>query len=115
MSVSVQTKLVDPTNATDKENRQSAVVEGRTLELRTGNINGMQYAWTRLMNAQDGDSIWINMTTDGGKTWKSFGQRPIKAGGRNYTDALQTNSSSQVMMQAWTQLTSGKKYNTAAW
>lgn len=106
--------MVDPTNATDKRDVQSAVVDGRTLELRVGNVNGVQCAWTRLLNARGGDSIWINLTTDGGKTWTSCGNRTIQAGGRNYTDALPTSDSSQVKMQAWTQLVGGE-YNTASW
>jgi hypothetical protein len=116
MSVSVsQTQLVDPVNATNTRTVQSAVVEGRTLEQRVGDINGTQYAWTRLTNAQTGDTIWLNQTTDGGKTWTSYGKRPIQAGGRNYTDALPTSSSDLVQMQAWTQLNDGNEYNTAAW
>lgn len=114
MSVSAsQDQLVDPTNATDKKNVQSAVVESRTLELRVGRINGEQYIWTRLTNARGGDVFWIDRTTDGGKTWKVFGKRTFAAGGRNYTDALQTSSSSQVMMRAWTDLKNGDTYNTA--
>ncbi|EEP73195.1 hypothetical protein MCAG_03522 [Micromonospora sp. ATCC 39149] len=115
MSVSMTQTMVDPTNAVNKRTVQSAVVEGRTLELRVGDIDGVQYAWTRLVDSQNGDIIWINQTTDGGNTWNSFGKRTIQAGGRNYTDALRTNSSNKVKMQAWTQLTSGNKYNTAAW
>lgn len=112
MSVSApQTQLVDPTNATNKQTVQSAVVEGRTLEFRVGEIDGVQYAWTRLTNPQNDDAIWINLTTDGGKRWDSFGQLTIKAGGRNYTNALRTDSSPQVQMQGWTQLKGGKKYN----
>ncbi|BCL14303.1 hypothetical protein [Micromonospora sagamiensis] len=115
MSVSMSQKLVDPTNATDKRTVESAVVEGRTLEFRVGDINGVQHAWTRLINAQSGDEMWINQTTDGGKTWQSnLGRRKIQAGGRNYTDALPTSSSDQVRMQGWTRLTSGKEYNTRA-
>lgn len=116
MSVSVsQTQLVDPTNATNKQTVQSARVEGRLLEFRVGDINGAQYAWTRLTDAQGGDAIWINMTTDGGKSWASYGRRTIQAGGRNYTDALPTSASDQVKMQGWTKLTDGSEHNTASW
>lgn len=116
MSVTVPIQLVDPTNATDKETVQSANVEGRLLEFRVGEIDGVQHAWTRLMNAKSGDEIWINMTTDGGKTWKSFGRRTIQEGGRNYTDALRTDASDKVKMQGWARLKPSKKeYNTASW
>lgn len=106
--------MVDPTNATDKANVQSAVVEGRTLELRQGRINGIQYAWTRLTNAHAGDSIWLEISGDGGNSWIQCGKRTIPAGGRNYTDAQRTSSNAQVCMRAVTQLV-GARYQTAAW
>jgi hypothetical protein len=106
--------MTDPTSATNASNVQSAVVEGRTLELRQGQINGVQYAWTRLSNAHDGDSIWLEISGDGGKTWIQCGRRTVQAVGRNYTDAQRTSSSSQVCMRAVTQLV-GPKYQTANW
>jgi hypothetical protein len=116
MSVQVSCAgMVDPTNATDKSNVQSAVVEGRTLELRQGHINGVQYAWARLTNADDGDSIWLEISGDGDDgPWIQCGRRTIQAGGRNYTDAQRTSSSSEVCMRAVTQL-AGAQYQTAAW
>lgn len=114
MSVSAnQVQLVDPTDATDKRNVESVVVEGRTLELRVGEIDGVQHIWTRLSDAETGDVIWIDRTTDGGETWKVFGKRKVTAGGRNYTDALRTSDSSMVQMRAWTDLKNGDTYNTA--
>lgn len=114
MSVSAnQVQLVDPTDATDKRNVESAVVEGRTLELRVGEIDGVQHIWTRLTNARNGDVIWIDRTIDGGETWKVFGRRTVTAGGRNYTDALRTSDSSLVQMRAWADLKDGNTYNTA--
>ena len=113
MSVTTrQDQLVDPTPATDKKNVESAVVEGRTLELRVGNINGVQHVWTRLTKAKAGDVIWIERTTDGGAHWKAFGRRTITAGGRNYTDALRTDASDQVRMRAHTDLKDGGVYQT---
>jgi len=115
MSVPVSCEgMVDPTNATNASNVQSAVVEGRTIELRRGDINGVQHAWTRLSNAQNGDSIWLEISGDGGKTWIQCGRRTLQAGGRNYTDAQRTSSSSQVCMRAVTQL-AGPRYQTSAW
>jgi len=106
--------MVDPTNATDTSNVQSAVVEGRTLEPRRGNIDGIQHAWTRLSNPQNGDSIWIEISGDGGNIWIQCGRRTLQEGGRNYTDAQRTSSSSDVCMRAATQLV-GPTYQTAAW
>jgi len=115
MSVSVSCAgMIDPTNATGNSNVQSAVVEGRTLELRQGNINGVQYAWARLTNARDGDSVWLEISGDGGGTWIQCDRRTIQAGGRNYTNAQRTSSSSEVCMRAATQLV-GPQYQTAAW
>jgi hypothetical protein len=115
MSVPVSCEgMLDPTNATDKANVQSAVVEGRTLELRQGRIDGVQYAWTRLADPQDGDTIWLEISGDDGRTWIQCGRRTIRPGGRNYTDAQRTSSDSQVCMRAATQL-AGPKYQTAAW
>lgn len=106
--------MVNPANASGASNVQSAVVEGRTLELRQGTIGGVQYAWARLSNAQSGDSIWLEISGDGGTSWIQCGRRTIQAGGRNYTDAQRTSTSSQVCMRAVTQLV-GAKYQTAAW
>jgi hypothetical protein len=106
--------MVDPTNATDPSNVESAVVEGRTLELRQGRIDNVQYAWARLSDAYDGDMIWLEISGDGGDTWIQCGTRTIRAGGRNYTDAQRTSSDSQVCMRAVAQLV-GPRYQTATW
>ena|SRR5689334_8882051 len=106
--------LVDPAGATDKSNVQSAVVEGRTLELRQGRIDGVQYAWARLSDAHEGDVIWFEVSGDSGETWIQCGKRIIGTGGRNYTDARRTSGSSEVCMRAVTQLV-GPRYQTAEW
>jgi hypothetical protein len=115
MSVEVSCEdLVDPKAATDKSNVESAVVEGRTLELRQGRIDGVQYAWARLSDAHDGDVICFEVSGDSGESWLTCGKRTIVAGGRNYTDARRTSSSSEVCMRAVTQLV-GPRYQTASW
>jgi hypothetical protein len=115
MSVQVSCAgMVDPINATDKSNSESAVVEGRTLELRQGKIGGVQHAWARLSGAHDGDAVWLEISGDGGKTWIQCGTRTIQTGGRNYTDAQQTIRDSQGCMRAVAQL-AGPRYQTAAW
>lgn len=106
--------MIDPTDATDKANVESAVVEGRTLELRQGRIDGVQHAWTRLSNAQNGDVIWLEISGDGGNSWIQCGMRTIDASGRNYTDAQATSGDTQVCMRAVTQLV-GPRYQTARW
>jgi hypothetical protein len=114
MSVPVSCDEIDPTNATNISNAQAAVVDGRTLELRKGNIGGVQYAWVRLSNAHEGDSIWLEVSGDGGDTWKECGRRTVPAGGPHYTKAQRTSSSPEVRMRAVTQLV-GRKYQTAPW
>ena len=106
--------LVDPGAATDKSNVQSAVVEGRTLELRQGRIDGVQYAWARLTDAHDGDVVWFEVSGDSGETWIQCDKRVIVAGKRDYTDARRTSGSSEVCMRAVTQLV-GPRYQTAEW
>jgi hypothetical protein len=106
--------LVDPGPATDKANVESAVVEGRTLQLRQGRIGGVQYAWARLADAHDGDVVWFEVSGDSGQTWIKCGTRTLTAGGRDYTDARRTSSSSEVCMRAVCQLV-GPRYQTAKW
>jgi hypothetical protein len=115
MSVQVSCAgMVDPVNAANKSNVQSAVVEGRTLELRQGDIGGVQHAWARLSGAHDGDAVWLEISGDGGKTWLQCGLRVIRANERNYTDAQRTTSDAKVCMRAGAQL-AGPRYETAAW
>jgi hypothetical protein len=106
--------MVDPVNAVNKSNVQSAVVEGRTLELRQGDINGTQHAWARLSGAHDGDVLWLEISGDGGKTWIQCGRRIVQPGGRNYTDAQRTTNDAQVCMRSVAQL-AGPRYQTATW
>jgi hypothetical protein len=114
MSVQVSCAgMVDPTNASGLSTEKSAVVEGRTLELRSGLINGIQYAWARLINPDEGDSFWLEISGDSGVTWIQCGRRTIHAGGRNYTDAQRTSTSSEVCMRAALQL--GPQYQTGDW
>jgi len=114
MSVHVSCEgMRDPTNADHLETPRSAVVEGRTLDLRSGDIDGVQYAWAKLTNAHEGDSIWLEISGDSGHTWIQCGRRTIHASGRNYTDAQRTNESSEVCMRAGLQL--GPQHQTDKW
>src|SRR5688500_17293805 len=96
-------QMKDPANATNVQYAQSAEIEGgRVIAFMYGMIDGIQYAWTRLENAQSGDKIWINMTTNGGGSWQEYGHFTItNPGSRNYTEALKTDASNQVRMQGW--------------
>ncbi|QUQ67190.1 hypothetical protein [Kutzneria sp. CA-103260] len=115
MSVQVSCSgMIDPVDAINKSNVQSAVVEGRTLELRQGDVGGVQHAWARLSDAHDGDVVWLEISGDGGKTWIKCDRRTIRAGRRNYTDAQRTVNDAQVCMRAVAQL-GDSRYQTAAW
>jgi hypothetical protein len=47
----------------------SVWVKGRTIELRTGFLEGgKQYGWARMASPQRGDQIWMDFSRDGGKT-----------------------------------------------
>jgi hypothetical protein len=114
MSVQVSCEgMVKPTNPSGGQLHGSAVVEGRTLELRSGNIHGAQHAWAILTNAYDGDSVWLEISGDGGRHWIPCGFRTIHDGERNYTYAQQTNESNDVCMRAAMQL--GPQYRTGDW
>jgi hypothetical protein len=94
--------MVEPIGATSLQPRKSTPLPGRrTLELRSADINGVQYAWSRVIpSSVAGDRIWIDISGTGGSTWSQFGMRRLGSTGRNYTKALRTSSNSQVVMRA---------------
>ena len=51
-----------PNDAMVHENVMPEMVKNGTLELRQGRVNGVQVAWTRLTNAQAGDTIWLEIS-----------------------------------------------------
>lgn len=112
-------QMKDPSTATQVEYVESAEIErkdgNRLLAFMKGCLGPTQYAWTRVERAHAGDEIWINMTTDGGRSWQEYGHFTITdPNQRNYTFALKTDASNQVQMQGWLRI--GKdKYNTRAW
>jgi hypothetical protein len=110
-------ETVDPERTSNRSTVKSEVVEGRTLQLRKGyigtGIDAVEYAWTRLLDARDGDSIWLDISDDGGTAWTPCVWRNVQAGEERHTDALRTRRSSQVCMRAVTQL--GPAYRTAKW
>ncbi|MEU1728608.1 hypothetical protein ACNF49_29040 [Actinomadura sp. ATCC 39365] len=92
--------MTSPSNATSAATRaQKAMPNGQTLELRSGNVGGYQYAWARIVNSNDGDAIWVDYSIDSGRNWRQCDLRTI-SGGRNYGNGLRTSSSQVVCMRA---------------
>ncbi|MEU1392829.1 MULTISPECIES: hypothetical protein [unclassified Nonomuraea] len=108
--------MTNPSGATSTATRQQKTMpNGQILELRSGNINGYQYAWTRIVNSIDGDAIWVDYSIDGGANWRQCDLRTI-SGGRNYGNGLRTSSSSSVCMRAGARPKGGAvSYLTAWW
>jgi hypothetical protein len=93
--------MVNPANATNVTTVRSTPLPGsRTLQLRQGLINGVQYAWSRVTTSRSGDRIWIDISGTSGSTWTQCDLRTLGSTGRNYTNALRTSSSSAVCMRA---------------
>jgi hypothetical protein len=93
--------MVNPVNATNiKTARSMGLSSGEQLELRYGTINGVQYAWTRLVGDTGGDKIWIDISGDSGNNHVQCDLRTLTADGRNYGQALKTSSSASVVMRA---------------
>jgi transcriptional regulator with XRE-family HTH domain len=44
-----------------------------TVQLRTGTLNGSEVAWARITGARYGDRVWMDWSTNGGKTWTQCG------------------------------------------
>lgn len=95
---------VNPVNATGTATRQSYTLppgDGRTLTLRSGNVGGHQYAWSRISSSVNGDKIWIDITGEGvnPKHWTQCDLRTLGTT-RNYTNGLPTVNNSLVCMRA---------------
>jgi hypothetical protein len=109
--------MVNPVNATSTATRKStALPGGRTLALRSGTIGGVQYAWSRISSANNGEYIWIDISGDNKRTWKQCDLRQLSSSGRNYSNALRTSNSSDVCMRAGYRPTgAGSSYLTDWW
>lgn len=72
------------------------------VELRVGYINGRQAGWARIVgNSKKGDGVWMDVSKDGGKTWTQCGPFLVtKDGGKPYSMAYYTSSSSSLMFRA---------------
>ncbi|MGW0467790.1 hypothetical protein ACWDX6_21390 [Streptomyces sp. NPDC003027] len=46
----------------------------RQVDLRAGNINGVQHGWTRIVGyTKAGDKYWMDVSRDGGRSWIQCG------------------------------------------
>jgi len=63
----------------------SNTVHGRKIELRA---NGSETcAWGRITGGQVGDEVWVDRSTDGGRTWQQLGYTKITSGTDAFTPA----------------------------
>ncbi|MGW2162086.1 hypothetical protein [Nonomuraea sp. NPDC001699] len=106
----------NPVNATNTVTRkQKTMPNSQTLELRSGTISGLEYAWARILNSKDGDVVWVDYSIDGGANWRQCDLRTL-SGGVNYGYGLLTSSSSSVCMRAGARPKAGAvSYLTAWW
>ncbi|WP_030455689.1 hypothetical protein [Herbidospora cretacea] len=107
---------VNPSTATNLSTpRTKALPGGRTLELRSGYVGGVQYAWARVVpNSLNGDNIWLDYSTTSGNGWAQCDLRTLSSTGRNYTQGFRTSSSSSIVMRAGYR-TGGVTYLTTWW
>ncbi|MFI7131760.1 hypothetical protein ACIBQ1_39215 [Nonomuraea sp. NPDC050153] len=67
---------------------------GRTATLYYGRIGGVTRGWAHLGgDTLWGDSVWMDWTRDGGRTWIQCGPFEVSSGGQTKTSAAQRTSS----------------------
>ncbi|MET9373835.1 hypothetical protein ABZX98_06745 [Streptomyces sp. NPDC002992] len=67
--------------------------EGIDISLQYGNVNGVQRGWALIAgDVQPGNSVWLDWSRDGGRTWIQCGPFVSKYG-ENKTSAAQRTSS----------------------
>lgn len=109
--------MVSPANATDKKTATTkGMGNGQTLQLRYGNIGGVQYAWAQVTTSFDGDMLWLDISGDGGEPWTQCDLRKLSSTGRNYGNAKRTSPNKEVKMRAGCRPASlGISYTTPWW
>ncbi|MGA4802450.1 hypothetical protein [Streptomyces lavendulocolor] len=66
--------------------------EGINISAQYGNINGVQRGWARIAgDVQAGNSVWLDWSRDGGRTWLQCGPFTSR-NGENKTSAAQRTS-----------------------
>jgi hypothetical protein len=103
--------MLNPVNATSTRTERSIPLpDGRSVQLRSGYINGSQYAWSRVTpSSVAGDRIWIDISGTHGSGWSQCDLRTLGSTGRNYGNALRTVNDPNVCMRA-----GFRPYNIAA-
>ncbi|MFF4620935.1 hypothetical protein [Nonomuraea jabiensis] len=67
---------------------------GRTATLYYGQVGGVTRGWAHLGgDTLWGDSVWMDWTRDGGRTWLQCGPFEVTSGGQTKTSAAQRTSS----------------------
>jgi hypothetical protein len=68
-----------PSSAPSPTTKRTTTVHSRVIELRYS--AKLRCAWGRISNGSVGDEIWVDRSSDGGKTWESkLGRRTISSG-----------------------------------
>ncbi|MET9242369.1 hypothetical protein [Nonomuraea sp. NPDC003709] len=63
---------------------------GRTAALYYGQVGGVTRGWAHLGgDTLWGDSVWMDWTRDGGRTWLQCGPFEVTSGGQTKTSAAQ--------------------------
>src|SRR3712207_3617771 len=57
----------DPAQVTSDRSAASAMLDGRTIDLRVSDVDAM--ARVALTAAEPGDELWLDRSFDGGHTW----------------------------------------------
>ncbi|MFJ2898980.1 hypothetical protein ACIO87_29315 [Streptomyces sp. NPDC087218] len=79
----------------DEKYNEGYTVRGyKILALRTGKIHDRSAA--ELSLASKGDKVWVTISHDKGKTWKSCGHKTAKANGQTITSTKYLHSGSDV-------------------
>lgn len=86
-----------PNTAVNPRTVRSVRLYDRTIQLRAGNIRGIQHGWAKILNYRSSDRVWMDVSNDGGRTWIQCG--PFYAS-RQYTPAYPTSSSSNRKFRA---------------
>ncbi|RKT54583.1 hypothetical protein [Saccharothrix australiensis] len=81
----------DPATCSNPQTERERVVNGRIVQVRSGNCGGLQYGWGRILNYNGPEFIRFEVDLNGDRVWDDFST--YTAGNRNYTQAYPTSSS----------------------
>jgi hypothetical protein len=98
-----------PANATNIKTVRSTELNGRTIELRSGYVNGIQMGWTRMLNSKNDELIWMDVSFDRGKS-VAIQCGPFYISDRQYTPAYPTSQDRNRQFRACGNVWTGQTY-----